>query len=121
MNRPVREPGPDHPILIDTDGQLVRLSAGGTPIGDGVAFALHEASYPPVYYVDGKAIAASALTRSDKTTWCPYKGEATHYHLTLPDGTVLKNAIWSYEDPLPAVDVIKDRLAFYPAVSVEAV
>ncbi|WP_421791136.1 DUF427 domain-containing protein [Hyphobacterium sp.] len=119
MNRPVREPGPDHPILIDTDGQLVRLKAKGVKVGEGVALALREASYPPVFYIERGAINAVALTRSEKTTWCPYKGEATHYHLTLADGTVLENAIWSYEDPLPAVDVIKNRLAFYPVVTVE--
>ncbi len=58
------------------------------------------------------------MTRSDKVTWCPYKGEAAHYHFTLPNGRVLENAAWSYEDPLPAVAAIKDRLAFYPVVKV---
>lgn len=119
MSRRVREPGPDHPILIDTDGQLVRLNVGDVTVGEAIAFVLHEADYPPVFYIDRKAIPEAALTRSGKTTWCPYKGEATHYHMTLPDGSVLENAIWSYEDPLPAFDVIKDRMAFYPAVSVE--
>ena len=39
------------------------------------------------------------------------------------DGSIAENAVWSYEQPYPAMDVIKDRLAFYTnvvAVMVEA-
>jgi len=121
MSRPVLTPGPDHPISIDETGQRVRLTAGENTVGDGLALELREASYPPVYYVDRSAIDGAALTLSDKATWCPYKGEATHYHLNLADGSVLENAIWSYEDPLPAVASIINRLAFYPVVKVTPV
>jgi uncharacterized protein (DUF427 family) len=121
MSRPVLSPGPDHPISIDGDRQHVRLTADGDFIADGFALALQEAGYPAVYYVERSTLETTALTRSHKTTWCPYKGEATHYHLTLANGSVLENAVWSYEDPLPAVAAIKDYLAFYPDVMVTRV
>jgi len=119
MSRRVLEPGPDHPISIDEMPVDVILSVADEAVGHGSAVILTEANYPPVLYIDCKTIDAARLTQSDKTTWCPYKGEATHYHLMLDDGSILENTIWSYEAPLPAVAAIKDRLAFYPAVCVK--
>ncbi len=42
----------------------------------------------------------AALVRSDTTSYCPYKGEASYYHVT-PACTA--TPIWTYEQPYPAV------------------
>ncbi len=55
----------------------------------------------------------SALEKSTQVTVCPWKGRATYYNVKLPDGTVVKNAGWSYHDPNPAASPIKDHVAFY--------
>ena len=53
------------------------------------------------------------LTRSDQTTYCPFKGDCNYF--SLPgDGEHAANAVWTYEAPFPAVAAIKDYLAFYP-------
>jgi uncharacterized protein (DUF427 family) len=53
------------------------------------------------------------LTRSDRTTYCPYKGDAAYFSIAL-GGERSTDAVWSYEAPYPAVADIKDHLAFYP-------
>jgi uncharacterized protein (DUF427 family) len=50
------------------------------------------------------------LVRSSHRTYCPFKGTASYY--SLKDGP--QDAVWSYEQPYEEMDVIKDRLAFYP-------
>ncbi|MEM1088484.1 MAG: DUF427 domain-containing protein, partial [Pseudomonadota bacterium] len=41
------------------------------------------------------------------------KGEASYYHLRAADGSIVENAIWTYETPFPAVAEIRDALAVY--------
>jgi uncharacterized protein (DUF427 family) len=77
------------------------------------ALTLSEASYPPVQYLPREAADMSKLERSPYKSHCPYKGEASYFHI-LAGGRVIENAIWTYEDPYPAVAEIKARLAFYP-------
>ena len=61
---------------------------------------------PKVYQV-------AALTRSEHTTYCPYKGECTYYSIPA-GGERSVNAVWSYEAPYVAVSAIREYLAFYP-------
>jgi uncharacterized protein (DUF427 family) len=53
------------------------------------------------------------LRRTDTTTYCPYKGDASYYSL-LVDGAELTDAVWTYETPYPAVAQIGGHVAFYP-------
>ena len=52
------------------------------------------------------------LTRSDRTTYCPYKGDAAYYSIPV-GGERSIDAVWSYETPYAAVAGIKDHVAFY--------
>ncbi|MEL7541385.1 MAG: DUF427 domain-containing protein [Pseudomonadota bacterium] len=109
------EPGPDHPITIERKDTPVRiLLAGEVVIATAHHLELREASYPPVAYLPRPLIDMTRLTRSEQTSWCPYKGEASYYHLRAADGSVRENAVWTYETPFPAVAAIKDALAVYP-------
>ena len=53
----------------------------------------------------------TALARSDHTTYCPYKGEASYFSIPV-GGERSTNAVWTYETPFPAMAAIKDHLAF---------
>lgn len=53
------------------------------------------------------------LKRTDHQTHCPYKGDASYFSIVV-DGHSAENAVWSYEQPFPAMAEIKDHLAFYP-------
>jgi uncharacterized protein (DUF427 family) len=52
------------------------------------------------------------LEPSTHTTHCPYKGDASYFHLKTEDG-IVENAVWTYEEPFPAVAAIKGYLSFY--------
>jgi uncharacterized protein (DUF427 family) len=107
-------PGPDHPITLTRNPERVLVRAGGALIADTRdALILKEASYPPVQYIPRKDVDMNLLQRTDQLTYCPYKGDASYY--SIPSGgTKSVNAVWTYENPYPAVEQIKDYVAFYP-------
>jgi hypothetical protein len=52
------------------------------------------------------------MSRTPRSTQCPYKGDASYYTINM-DGQIAENAIWSYELPYPAMETIAERVAFY--------
>ncbi len=112
--KPVKVPGPDHPIAITPTAARVVVSLAGRTVADTrAALALKEASYPPVYYIPRADVDLSLLERTDHQTYCPYKGECSYYSIPI-GGERSVNAVWTYEDPYAAVAAIKDYVAFYP-------
>lgn len=57
------------------------------------------------------------LQTSDYTTICPWKGEASYYHVVV-DGEVNENAAWYYPDTTDAAKNIEGRIAFWRGVEV---
>lgn len=112
--KPVKIPGPDHQILIEHTSGRVIVSVAGRVIADTrEALTLHEANYPAVKYIPRKDIDMAQLARSDRTTYCPYKGDAAYF--SIPAGGKRSiDAAWTYETPYPAVADIEDHVAFYP-------
>jgi uncharacterized protein (DUF427 family) len=81
----VKLPGPDHPISIQRNPARVVVSVAGRVVADTRnALTLRKAAYPPVQYIPGAG------------------------------GKKSVNAVWSYEDPFPAVVQIRGHVAFYP-------
>jgi uncharacterized protein (DUF427 family) len=112
--RPVKIPGPDHPITVEPNPSRVVVKLNGKTIADTRdALTLREADYPPVQYIPRKDVDMSLLERTDHSTHCPYKGDASYYSIPL-GGERSKNAVWTYETPHPAMRAIKDHVAFYP-------
>jgi len=112
--KPVRIPGPDHPITIEKTPKRVRVTVAGKTIADSRdALTLREASYAPVQYIPRKDVDFGLLQRTTNTSHCPYKGDASYYSI-VPGGERSVNAIWTYETPNPAVAQIKEHVAFYP-------
>jgi len=113
-DKPVRIPGPDHPIAIAPAPGRVIVRLGGRVIADTRrALSLREASYPGVKYIPRQDVDMSQLERTDHATYCPYKGNASYF--SIPSGGERsRNAVWSYEKPYAAVAEIRDHLAFYP-------
>jgi uncharacterized protein (DUF427 family) len=118
----MKVPGPDHPITISPNPKRVRVSAGATVIADTArALTLKEASYPAVQYIPREDIDMALLSRTERTTHCPYKGDANYFSVSA-GGAALINAVWSYEKPFPAMQQISGYLAFYPdKVTIEQV
>ena len=111
--KPMKVPGPDHPITISPQPGHVTVRAGGRVVAESDrALVLREASYPGVIYIPRADADMAQLSRSDHQTYCPYKGEASYF--SLATGEEGRNAVWTYEAPYDAVSTIKDHLAFYP-------
>lgn len=107
-------PGPDHPITITPTNARVRVSFAGKVVADTTrALSLKEATYRPVLYIPREDADLSAFQHTDHHTHCPYKGEASYFTLEA-NGKRADNAVWTYEQPFPAVREIEGRLAFYP-------
>jgi uncharacterized protein (DUF427 family) len=114
MNKPVKIPGPDHPITIAPTPKRVVVKVAGRVVADTRrAVALREASYPAVNYIPREDVDMTLLERSAHSTYCPYKGDCSYFSIPL-GGETARNAVWSYEAPYAAVAEIKNRLAFYP-------
>ena len=107
-DKQIKLPGPDHPITIEANPSRVVVTVGGKVIADSRdALTLREASYPPVQYIPRRDVDMAALARTEHTTYCPYKGDASYY--TIPvGGDRSVNAVWTYEAPFEAMAQIKD-------------
>jgi uncharacterized protein (DUF427 family) len=79
----------------------------------GNALTLREADYSPVQYIPREDVDFSQLETTDHATYCPYKGDCSYYSIPA-GGKKSVNAVWSYEDPFPAVAQIGGHVAFYP-------
>jgi uncharacterized protein (DUF427 family) len=112
--KPIKIPGPNHPISIERDTDRVVVSVAGRVIADTrAALTLSEAHYPAVHYIPRKDVDMTLLARSDRSTYCPYKGDASYFSIPL-GGERSIDAVWTYKTPYAAVAGIKDYLAFYP-------
>ena len=110
----IKNPGPDHPISIQRNPARVVASVAGRVIADTRgALTLREADYPVVQYIPREDVDLTQLERTDHATYCPYKGECSYYSIPA-GGEKSVNAVWTYEDPYPAVAQIKGYVAFYP-------
>ena len=110
----IKIPGPDHPISIQRNPARVVVSVAGRVIAETRnALTLRESDYSPVQYIPREDVDFSQLERSDYATYCPYKGDCNYYSV-LAGGKKSVNAVWSYEDPFPAVEQIRGHVAFYP-------
>ena len=106
--------GSDHPITIEPNPNRVRVLIGGVIVAETTrALTLKEATLPPVQYIPREDAQMDLFDRTDHTSHCPYKGDATYYTVTA-GGIVARNAVWSYEQPLPGVREIAGYVAFYP-------
>ena len=112
----------DHIRIRRAEGKWV-IRAGGAVLGESTrALELTEGSRPFVIYFPREDIAMAFLDRTATSSTCPWKGTASYFSI-VTKSTTLKDAAWSYEDPKPGMEAIKDHIAFYAtdAVTVERI
>ena len=110
----IKNPGPNHPISIQRNPASVVVSVAGRVIAETRnALTLRESDYFPVQYIPRADVDFSQLERTDHATYCPYKGDCNYYSVPAGERKSI-NAVWTYEDPYPAVAQIKEHVAFYP-------
>lgn len=110
----MRKPDKNHPITISPYAGEVVISLNETEVARSRnALALDEADFRTIYYLPRNDVNMALLAKSDRTTYCPYKGDAAHYTVTAK-GEQVRHLAWSYEEAYPAVSEISDFVAFYP-------
>jgi uncharacterized protein (DUF427 family) len=97
-------------VRVTIDGQL--LAESSRPV------VLSETGLPDRYYLPREDVRMDLLTPSDKTTHCPFKGDATYFSAAGAD-----DAFWVYEAPdKEAAEPVTGMLAPWPGrVEVEVV
>jgi uncharacterized protein (DUF427 family) len=104
---------PYHRIdILSTSASLRFLKKGELLAETTRAMALFESNLPTRFYVPREDVSAG-LEPSDKHTICPYKGTASYLNVRLPDGTLVKELVWFYPDPLPEASRIGGLVCFY--------
>lgn len=95
------------------------VRSGGAVLGESAnALELSEGDMAPVIYFPRGDIAMAFLDKTDKTSHCPHKGDASYYSI-VNKSSVTENAAWSYEAPIAAVAQITGHMAFVLSDSVK--
>lgn len=76
------------------------------------ALRMTEGTYAPTIYFPRDSLAMVLFSKSDKTSVCSHKGDASYYTIHGTSG-ILENAAWSYENPTPGAKAIAGHLAFH--------
>lgn len=69
------------------------------------------------HYFPAAALRMAHFTPSETTSFCPWKGTAQYYDVTV-NGEVNRDAAWTYPTPKEAASHIAERVAFWHGVEV---
>lgn len=110
---PAYQQHPEHRVDVEPHPARVRVELAGETIADSArALRVLESRHDPVVYVPREDVRQDLLEKTEHTTFCPFKGNASYYTIRVGD-RVAANAIWSYEDPYDDVAALKGCMAFY--------
>ncbi len=104
---------PAHRIFFADYPRRLRALVGDRVVLDTTAAKLlYETGILPVPYLPLEDFDQELLERTEHTTHCPFKGEATYWTVRAGDEQ-LENAVWAYEDPLPEAGWLNGYGALY--------
>lgn len=100
-------------IDVIRSSRHIKVELGGVSVAESQRpLLLFETGLPIRYYLPRKDVRMDMLIPSDKTTRCPYKGEASYYSLVVGDQE-LEDLIWYYPYPNLPVAKMQNMLSFY--------
>ena len=106
--------GPRHRLLLHPFPRRVRARFAGEVVLDSTHGALlHESNILPRLYVPFEDIRVDLLERTDHTTHCPFKGDASYWSVRVGD-RVAENAVWTYESPIAEASWLLGLVSVYP-------
>lgn len=103
---------PYHRVDVLESSRRVTVKAGGETVAESDRpKMLFETGLAPRPYLLRADVLPGILSPSEKTTTCPYKGEATYWDLWVGD-ECFEDAAWSYEAPLTESLKVGGHLCF---------
>jgi len=101
------------PPSIEAVPYRVKVVFNGEVLADSMnSYRILETSHPPTYYIPPKDINMKYLKRTDRNSYCEFKGEAGYYTVSVNDKES-KTAAWFYINPTDKYKPIKDHVSFY--------
>jgi uncharacterized protein (DUF427 family) len=93
----------------------VRVEFAGRVVAESdAALRVLETSHPPTIYLPPATVRMDLLRPSGaRATVCEFKGVARYLDAVV-DGRLARAVGWSYPDPTPAYEALRDHVAFYP-------
>lgn len=117
------EPGPGQesvwdyprPPRAEPVDERVRIRFAGTTIADtSRAVRVLETSHPPTVYIPPDDVRSEYLEAEARRSFCEFKGSARYWSVVV-GGARAEHAAWSYPDPTPEFESLREHLAFYPS------
>jgi uncharacterized protein (DUF427 family) len=103
------------PAIAERSDRHVRIEHRGRLVAETRSpIRTLETSHPPSWYLPPADVSMDLLRRSDRRSFCEWKGEAVYWHLDV-GGELLRDVAWSYPAPTRAFAMLRDHLAFYAA------
>ena len=86
-------------FTFDPEAKQVSAIYQGITLADSnKVMLLQETRIAPICYFPREDVRMDLFERSDFVTYCPFRGNATHYSLRVGE-IAADNILWSYEDP----------------------
>ncbi len=102
-----------HTLYFEDSPKRVRAIFNGETVADSRRVKLmHETGHLPVYYFPEEDIREDLLERTNHTTHCPFKGDASYRSVRVGD-RVAENAVWNYPEPEEHFAPLAGYAAFY--------
>ncbi len=107
------EKHPGYQVTIEPSSAHIRVLVGETVIADTKkAVAVMETQHHPVWYLPRVDIRENLLSKTETTTYCPFKGDASYWSVTI-NGDTLVDVMWSYLTPFEECQPLQGYVSFY--------
>ena len=101
--------GPAHTLYFEPYERRMRAVLDGETVIDTTGgMLLYESNIGPVLYVPEEDVRQDLISRTDHSTHCPFKGDATYWSVGAHE-----NVLWGYEDPVESADWLRGYVAPY--------
>jgi len=115
---------PGYQVTIEDCSVRIRAWVGGIAIADSIrAKRVLEANLPAVVYFPRADVRMDLLHATLRHTYCPFRGTATYWSLSLGERRI-ENLAWSYDEPYEDAQALRGHIAFdrtaMDAIGIEA-
>jgi len=105
---------PRPPELVP-DGRLIEVFCDDRILASSDnTYRVLETASPPAFYIPPQNVNRKLLMPAAGSSICEWKGAARYW--TLASDSAMGVVGWSYPEPTPAYEQLRDYISFYPAV-----